>query len=295
MPRLTAFVLALILLVPAASARAESPLRLGWIAWPDGVFVTELAARLLREELDQPVELVRAGIAEQYQALAAGRIDAMLMSWQPRTHAPYLARVGHRVEDLGVIYDGARLGWAVPAYVPAERIRSMEDLADPETRERLGGRIVGIEPDAGLSRLSRAALRRYDLDGYALQSGDGPAMVSALADAIAAGEWVVVTGWSPHWMFAAHDLRYLADPAGTLGGSEQVHVLARQGLYAEKPRAAAFLARMWIPLDELESALLDAEQRSVDGAVERYIRAQPARIRYWLAGDHADDATGTPD
>lgn len=287
MNRLTHLLVPLLaLLLAAPGIRAETPLRLGWTAWADGVFVTELAARLIEERLEQPVELVRAGIAEQYQGLVSGRIDAMLMSWQPRTHGPYLERIGTRVEDLGVLYDGARLGWAVPARVPAERLGSLDDLRDTGVRERLGGRIVGIDPGSGLVRLSRAAIREYDLDGYALETGSGPSMTATLAQAVAGDEWVVVTVWSPHWIFAAHELRYLDDPRGSLGGSERVHALARQGFYAERPRIAALLARMWLPLAEIETALLDAERHSVAEAVERYIERHPERIEYWLSGRH---------
>ena len=269
----------------AASARGESePIRVGWTAWADGVFVTHLARRIIESELDEPVELVRAGIAEQYQGLASGRLDVMLMSWQPRTHAPYVRRVAGRVEDLGVLYGGARLGWAVPGYVPRDRVASIGDLADPAVRERLDGRIVGIDPGAGLMRLSHRALARYGLDGYTLASGSGPGMSAALEDAVAAGDWVVVTAWSPHWIFAAHELRYLDDPEGVLGGPEQVHALARRGFHAEHPRVAALLARMWLPLDELEHALLRTHEESVAEAVDQYLQAHAERVRYWVTG-----------
>jgi len=278
------FAASLLLALTSLSARAEPPLRLGWTAWADGVFVTELAARLIEDRLDQPVELVRAGIAEQYQGLASGRIDAMLMSWQPLTHEPYLERVGTRVEDLGIIYGGARLGWAVPDYVPEDRVGSIADLRDAEIHARFDGRIVGIEPASGLMRLSRLARDEYGLEDYVLAPGDGPAMTAALAAAVEAGEWIVVTAWSPHWIFAAHDLRYLADPRGTLGQREQVHVLARRGLHSARPQIGALLARMWLPLVELEDALLEAERSSVRAAVDHYIATHPERIEYWLTG-----------
>ncbi|MDZ7830026.1 MAG: glycine betaine ABC transporter substrate-binding protein [Halofilum sp. (in: g-proteobacteria)] len=274
----------LMLLVLLPAARAESPIRFGWTEWSDGVFVTELAARLIEDRLDQPVERVRTDIIGQYQGLAAGRIDASLMSWQPRTHAPYLERVGNRIEDLGVLYDGARLGWAVPAYVPAEQVRSLADLRNPAVRERLDGRITGIEVTSGLMRLSSSALVRYEIEDYELQTGTGPSMTATLDQAVREDEWIVVTAWSPHWMFAAHDLRYLEDPLGALGGDEQVHAVARRGFHADHPRVAALLGRMWIPLADLETALLDARRHSVDEAVERYLEAHPRRVDYWVTG-----------
>lgn len=272
-------------LASLAGHAADRPaIRIGWTAWADGVFVTHLAERLIETRLDRRVELVRAPIARQYRDIASGRIDVMLMSWQPRTHAPYVARVGSRVEDLGVLYDSARLGWAVPAYVPAERVASIADLARPDVRERMGARVVGIDPGAGLMRLSRRALSRYGLDGYTLEPGSGPAMTEALRDAVEQDQWIVVTGWSPHWIFAAYDLRYLGDPERVLGGSEQVHALARQGFYRDHPEVAGLIGRMWLPLDELEAALLTAENDSSEAAVTAYIEDHPKRIEYWVAG-----------
>jgi len=279
-------VAALVLTLAAAPLAAREPIRLGWTAWADGVFVTHLAARLIGAELDQPVELVRAGIAEQYQGIVSGRLDAMLMSWQPRTHAPYMRRVAGRVEDLGALYTGGRLGWAVPAYVPRDAIGSIADLDNARVRERLDERITGIEPASGLMRLSHRAVEAYGLDGYTLESGGSPEMGAALTRAIEANEWIVVTAWSPHWMFAAFDLRYLRDERGILGGSERVHALTRPGFHADHPAVAELLGRMWLPREELERALLDAHEDSPTAAVDRWLQAHPDRVAYWISGEH---------
>jgi glycine betaine/proline transport system substrate-binding protein len=279
-----AAVLALLLTAILAPARAAGPepVRIGWMTWADGVFVTRLVERLIETELEQPVERVRAGIAEQYQGLAGGRLDLTLMSWQPRTHAPYLRRVRHRVEDLGAIYDGGRLGWAVPAYVPEESVATIADLRDPAVRERFAGRIVGIDPASGLMRLSRRAVQQYQLADYALEPGSGPAMGEALSAAIDAGDWIVVTAWSPHWIFAAHELRYLRDERGVLGGTERIHAVARRGFYAEHPAIGRLLSRFWLPRAELEHALLAAQRTSVEAAVSGYLADHPGRVAYWV-------------
>ena len=58
----------------------------------------------------------------------------------------------------------------------------------------------------------------------------------------------------------------------------------RQGFYQENVDAASFFARMYIPIDDLESAMFDASQTSYDEAVTNYIEANPARIEYWVTG-----------
>lgn len=277
---LRAILLVCVMLGHVPLAGADEPIRIGWTPWADGIFVTRLAERLIEAELGRDVERVQAPISEQYQGIANGRIDAMLMSWQPATHAPYLDRVGRRVEHLGVLYDSARLGWAVPAYVPAEQVASIADLA--EHAQAFSGRITGIDPDAGLTRLSQRALARYGLDEFTLVTGSGPDMAERLTTAIADESWIVVTAWNPHWIFAAHELRYLADPAGTLGGAERVHALARPGFYADEPAVARLLARMYLDLPTLEQALLTMQHEGEDEAVSRYIDTHARQVDYWL-------------
>ncbi len=41
------------------------------------------------------------------------------------------------------------------------------------------------------------------------------------AEAIRKKQWIVVTGWSPHWMFGRWNLHYLDDPKTTLNRSKR--------------------------------------------------------------------------
>ena len=97
-------------------------------------------------------------------------------------------------------------------------------------------------------------------------------------------EWIVVTGWSPHWKFGAHDLRYLEDPKGVLGSFERVHAVARMGFYQDNVEAAGFLSRMQIPIDELQKAMYDAQETSYEEAVANYIKNNGKRVEYWVTG-----------
>ncbi len=268
----------------AAPVAAKETIRVGWTAWSDAELVTKLAARILEERLGYEVELLQTDIAPQYQGLATGSIDVMLMSWQPGTHADYIEKVGDEVFNLGLLYTKARLGWVVPGHVPEAELGSIEDLKQPEIREKLDGTITGIDPGAGLMRLSNQAIEDYGLD-YTLQVSSGAGMTAALERAVRRDQWIVVTGWSPHWMFGAYDLRYLEDPKGVLGSYERVHALARKGFYQEHLEAASFLSRMQIPIEDLQKAMHDAQETSYEEAVTRYIENNPERIDYWVTGE----------
>ena len=210
-----------VLLINTTQAADKLPLRIGWTAWSDAEAVTRLAARIIESRLDQPVELVLLDIGIQYQGLANGDIDAMLMAWLPLTHKPYMDKVGDQVVNLGPLYTRARLGWVVPDYIPEDRLNSIEDLKDRKVMRKLGNQIYGIDPGAGLMQASEKAIEDYGLDRYRLISSSGAGMTAALTRAIKRNNWIVVTGWSPHWMFARWKLRYLEDPRGSLGGRER--------------------------------------------------------------------------
>lgn len=282
--RLSSFVAAFILAFGVSAGAQAADVRIGWTAWSDAEFITKLAARVLEEEMGQDVELVQTDIAPQYQGVKGGDIDVMLMSWLPGTHSDYMNEVGTDVVNLGVLYDHARLGWVVPEYIPESELSSIEDLKKDSVRDRLDGTITGIDPGAGLTRLSKQALEDYGLDGYELQTSSGAGMTAALQRAIGNEDWIVATGWSPHWKFGAWDLRYIEDPKGTLGSWERIHAIARQGFYQENIEAATMLSRLWIPLDDLESAMFNARETSYEEAVTEYIENNPERVEYWVSG-----------
>lgn len=268
-----------------ASRAPADELDIGWTAWSDAEFVTRLAARVLEDELGYDVKLTLVDVALQYQGVARGDLDMMLMAWLPDTHADYYAKFAANLADLGPIYTGAKLGWVVPAYVPESEVSSIADLAKPGIAERFGREIIGIDPGAGLTRLSEQAIKAYGLDRYHLIVSSGAAMTAMIGRAEIGKQWIVATAWHPHWMFHKWDLRFLDDPKGALGGLERVDALVRRGLYQEHPDVVAFLSRFYLELDDLEAAMTRAETTSYDAAVDEYIAANPDRVHYWATGE----------
>ena len=55
-------------------------------------------------------------------------------------------------------------------------------------------------------------------------------MIASLKKAYEKEEPIIVTGWTPHWMYTAFDLKYLEDPKGAYGENENIHTIARNGL-----------------------------------------------------------------
>ena len=275
---------------PAArmgSGKART-IRIGWTAWADAEVMSLLAQNLLENRLGMNVQRVMTDIGIQYQSVANGDLDIMLMAWLPVTHHQYWVKVRDKVVNLGVLYTG-RLGWVVPDYVPKDRLDSIADLRNPEVAKRIGNRIQGIDPGSGLMQASEKAMRAYGLDNLQLVAASGAAMTAVLDRAIRHHQWVVVTAWRPHWIFAQYHLRFLKDPKGILGGEERIHAIARQGFQSDFPaQVTNFFSRLYLPEEDLAHMLLKAQKSSPEEAVRSYIRSHPERVRYWVTGKIAE-------
>ena len=265
------------------SSGKPDQLRIGWTAWADAEVVSLMAEKLIESHYEQPVERVMADIGIQYDSVARGKLDLMLMAWLPKTHEKYWQKVSDRVLDLGTMYSG-RIGWVVPDYVPKQRISSISDLSDPKVANGFNNTVQGIDPGSGLMQASEKALNIYDLSDLKLISASGAAMTAVLDRAINDDQWVVVTGWTPHWMFARYKLRFLKDPKSAFGGQEGIHAIARLGLDKDHPKVVAFLTRFKLSDGELDAMLLDAQNTSTEKAVNNYIANNKKQIDYWMNG-----------
>ena len=268
------------------SASARPTLRLGWSPWADAEVVSLIAQSVIQQAYDVKVERVLADIGIQYASLARGDLDLMLMAWLPLTHRDYYRRVRERVVDFGSMYSG-RLGWVVPEYVPASELSSIPDLRDPSLAARFENRVQGIDPGSGLNQASALALKTYLLKDLELVSSSSAAMTAVLDQAIRQQRWVIVTSWTPHWMFARYRLRFLQDPERVFGGIEWIHALGRPQLDLEMQDIAGFLTRFHLPDQEMSDLLLQANDRTAEAAVEDYIDSHQARVRYWITGEIA--------
>ncbi|NCD25982.1 MAG: glycine betaine ABC transporter substrate-binding protein, partial [Deltaproteobacteria bacterium] len=213
----------------------KGKVRLAYVEW-DCATASTMTAKAALEEMGYEVETLPVAAAAMWQALGTGDVDAMVTAWLPVTHGDYYAKVQDKVEKVSTISGGAKLGWAVPAYVTIDSIEDLNANAD-----KFDGKIIGIDPGAGLMKLSEQVVSDYGLK-LELMEGSGATMTAALADAIKHKKWVVVTAWSPHWMFGKWDLKYLKDPKGVLGGEEQIEAIVRKGLDKDMPEVHAFFS-----------------------------------------------------
>jgi glycine betaine/proline transport system substrate-binding protein len=261
----------------SAQAQDKGTVNLAYVEWSDAVASTNVM-RVVLEKAGYDVNLTSLSAAAMWQGLSTGDADAITTAWLPTTHEDYFARVKDQVENLGANLEGTKLGLVVPEYSEMSSIEDINDHADD-----LEGRITGIDPGAGIMSLTEDVIDQYGLD-VELQSGSGATMTSALDTAIDNQEDIVITGWTPHWMFARWDLKYLDDPKNIFGGSEEIDTVVRKGLKEDMPEAYAILDNFsWTP-EELGEVMLLNQKDDADPyeSAKQWVEDNPDIVSEWM-------------
>jgi glycine betaine/proline transport system substrate-binding protein len=280
---------------PVLAQSGEKVVRLAYVDWSTEVASAHMVQAVLQEELGVTCELSEMSADRMWEAVASGEVDAIVAAWLPSTHGHYYQEVEDRVIDLGPNLEGTRTGLVIPDVSPGRQtggrgmrnrpyitITSIEELEDHADKFR--GRIVGIDREAGIMKQTREALETYQLDELRLVEGSETAMTAELARAIQKKEWIVVTGWSPHWMFGRWTMRFLDDPKGVYGGEENIHTIVRQGLAEDMPEVYAFLdAFSWTP-EEMDQLMVWNQMEGADPyrSALRWMKYNPERVEAWL-------------
>src|SRR5262245_52515081 len=143
------------------------------------------------------------GIA--FAAASKGDID-MFVSLPDYVASDYWAKNKNRLEKVSAVSFGLYQGIVVPSYMNIDSVDQLNSVA-----EGVGGKIIGIEPGAGLMRDVANAIKAYDLK-YEVIDGSTAAMTAQLQSSIERKEPIVTMLWTPSWMIQKFDVKYLKDP-----------------------------------------------------------------------------------
>lgn len=263
------------------NTKENKNLQLVYVEWDCANASSHLAKAVLEDKLGYTVELLPVTQPILWTSLATGDADAMVAAWLPDTHKDMYNKVKNNVDVLGKLTGGARLGLAVPDYVSLKSVEELKANAD-----KFKGRIVGIDPGAGVMQLTEKLMKDYGIDNMELMEGSDTIMTSSLADSIRNKEWVVVTAWSPHWMFGRWNMHYLEDPKNSLGSEEGIYNVARKGLQNDHPAAHAFFSKFsYANPDQLQQLMAWNQEKGADPMknARRFMKEHPELVEAWLA------------
>jgi glycine betaine/proline transport system substrate-binding protein len=257
------------------------------VGWTDNTATTGLTAFVL-EGLGYQPTVQMLSVPVTFASMRNGDVDVFLGAWMPSMTAeitPYLA--DGSVERVAVNLDGAKYTLAVPDYVHAAGVRDFADLST--FADRFGRRIYGIEPGNDGNRLVHTMIERdaFGLAGWRLIESSEQGMLTQVARAIAAREWIVFLGWEPHPMNLRYRLAYLSGGDEWFGpsyGGAVVWTTVRRGYTYDCPNVGRLLHNLRFHV-EMEDALMEAilsGHVAPREAARRWLREHPPVLEAWL-------------
>jgi len=259
---------------------AKKKVTLAYVSWDSEIASTYVVKEVLEQKLNYKVDMLQVDAGPMWAGISDGSADAMVAAWLPTTHASYIEKYKGKFDDLGPNLKGTKIGLVVPKYMDVNSIDELNDAVGASVDHT----IIGIEPGAGLMMSTEKVLDQYQLrDKWTLLESSSAAMTQQLEKAYANKQPIIVTGWTPHWMFAKMDLKYLEDPKNVYGGDEQIHTIARKGLKDDLPEAYAFLDQFnWTP-DDMASVMIKIQEgETPEAAAKAWVEQNPDKVASWI-------------
>jgi len=255
--------------------------KLTYANWAEGVALSNLAAVVLEDELGYNVITKMTPVSNVFDLVASGDYHFFADAWLPKTHRNYMEVHKNQIVKVGTIFQQAKTGLIVPDYVDISSIADLRNKVDA-----YNGKIIGIDPTAGIMKSTKMAIGSYNLDGFKLIESSGPVMADSLRNAIMRREPIVLTGWVPHWIWAEFNIRFLEDPKQVFGQEENIVAIANKSILEENKRAVTFFERFSLNRVQLSSLMSDirTSDKLPTAVAREWVIDNPAIVNDWVHG-----------
>ncbi len=273
-----------------ASAVAQE-VRFGYVEWPEAVVKTEVVAGVL-EALGYETRSQSLSLPLVLEGVSTGDLDVFVETWWPSMTSlvtPYLEEGSVTLSARNL--EGTLYRAAVPTYVYEAGVTSLADLA--ANAERFGSAYYGIEPGNDGNEIMRRAIEAdlYSLSDWTLVESSEQGMLAAVGRAVRQEEWIVFSGWRPHWMNSAFEMSYLDDPEGIWGGEGYVATVANTAFLEQNPNLERFFRQVRVTLADQEEwiDLYGRQGQDPQGVADGWIRENLTTVLAWAEGVTATD------
>lgn len=271
----------------AGDAESCKKVRLSDVGWTDVQATTGTAATLLTALGYEP-EVIQLSVPVTYASLKNKDVDVFLGNWMPSQTSDIKDYAADgSVETIATNLEGAGYGMVVPTYMADAGVKSLTDLAKPEVKEKLNGKIYGIEAgnDGNRIILDMIAKQGSPVNGYELVESSEAGMLTQAETSMKDNQWIVFLGWTPHPVMGEMKISYL-DGMGDSGfGAATVHTNVRKGYATECPNAGTFFKNLKFELS-MENQMMDAILKggAPNDVAKEWLKKNPDVVTPWLAG-----------
>lgn len=272
-----------------AEAEAEIPeeIELAMVEWTCSTQKNYIHKEIL-ENLGYDVTLNNYALPVILEGLGDEQIDAFTDAWWVTWGTPLFDALDEgRVVHLDTHLEDVNYAPAVPVYVYEAGVTSMEDLADHS--EEFGYTYYGLEPGNDGNEIMIEAFENdtYGLGEWDIVESNEAAMIADVGQVIERGEWVVFSGWEPHYMNVIFDMEYLEDPKGIWGDEpERVATIVRPGLEEEHPNLARYLKQFNVEISDVDQWVyaFGYEDRDPEEYAQEWVSENLDMVLEWVEG-----------
>jgi glycine betaine/proline transport system substrate-binding protein len=182
-------------------------------AWAGSTANVYIAKNVLEEELGCSVEITKITEIPVFQAMADGKVDAVLEDWQHvDQYEQYIDKAGTVVQGGPLGVEG-HIGWFVPQFVMDENpeFKTWEGLKGKE--DVFGNEFLGGDPS--YVQKDKQLIEALDLDLKHVTAGAEPAQVARWSQAYKQEKPVLFYWYTPQYLNQEYDLAEVKLPPRT--------------------------------------------------------------------------------
>lgn len=297
-------VLALAALMAACGGGQKATINLVENTWPASELNVNVAKIIIEKEIGNPVEIVALDENTQWDALAAGDVDACLEVW-PSGHGE---RITEYIDNLKTVADGGLLGpvgeigWYVPTYVVEENpaLATWEGYKDPAVAASFAtaetgdlGRFLGADP--AWVQYDESIIANLGLPFKVVWTGSEETLLAEVTAAYNRHEPVLFYFYSPHAIFQQLDLTQVQLPPYTdecyadatkiacAYPKDNLMKIFSAKLEAKDATVYKFLSNMNYGSDaQIEMLGMVADGKTVEEAAQAWVDAHEDVWKAWL-------------
>jgi glycine betaine/proline transport system substrate-binding protein len=182
-------------------------------AWAGSTANVYIAKAVLEDELGCEVEVTKVAEIPVFQAMADGKVDAVLEDWQHVDEYEQYIEKAKTVVQGGPLGVEGHIGWFVPQYVMDENpeFETWEGLKGKE--DVFNGEFLGGDPS--YVQKDKQLIEALDLDFEHVTAGAEPAQVARWSQAYKQEEPVIFYWYTPQYLNQEYELAEVKLPPRT--------------------------------------------------------------------------------
>jgi glycine betaine/proline transport system substrate-binding protein len=294
-----------------AAARSSAPacgkVVINENAWAGSTANVYVAKYVLEKNLGCKVEITKVAEIPVFQAMADGKVDAVLEDWQHvDQYAQYITK-RKTVVNGGALGVKGHIGWFIPKYLMQQHpefatwkgLKGKEEIfKTPESGSQ--GMFLGGDPS--YVQKDKELIKALGLDFKHVTAGAEPAQVARWTQLYKQKKPVIFYWYTPQFLNQQYELAEVKLPARFKGCKDDAKAGGDQKLYAcayditiinklfsskfakSGSPAVAMLKKFTLTNADQEfvAKLIAGDKKSPDKAAEQWVKANGAKVKKWL-------------